>query len=572
MSEERTLLSEHWRRYLTLGLFLLAMAALLARAAQLELFDREFLQNQADARHLRVVAIPAHRGMITDRNGEPLAISSPVDSVWANPQELMLASSELPHLGRLLGIKTERLQQLLAGREGREFVYLKRHVRPDLASKVLALDLPGVSLQREFRRYYPAGEVSAHIVGMTNIDDIGQEGLELAYNKSLSGEPGAKRVVRDGRGRIIEEVELIRSARPGQDLRLSIDRRIQYLAYRELKAAVEQHKASSGSLVLLDVSSGEVLAMVNQPSFNPNKRRGQNSAARRNRAVTDVFEPGSPIKPFTIASALENGVVKPSTVIDTAPGYYRVGRKTISDFRNYGALTVGDVIVKSSNVGASKIAQKLESEQLWSILSRVGFGESTASGFPGESAGVLSGFHRWREVEHATHSYGYGLSVTPLQLAGAYAVLAADGVKRPITLLAHDQASGKVEGEQVITPQVARQVRDMMEGVVSRKGTGFKAHVVGYRVAGKTGTVHKSIAGGYADDRYLSVFAGMAPVSRPRLVMVVMVNDPRNGDYYGGAVAAPVFSKVMSGALRLLGLPPDGMPVKQARLGKRDPA
>ncbi|OOZ41851.1 cell division protein [Solemya pervernicosa gill symbiont] len=570
MSEQQSVEIFKGRRYLALGLFLLGMAALLGRAAQLELFDREFLQNQADARHLRVVEIPAHRGMITDRNGEPLAISTPVDSVWANPQELMLASGELPQLARLLGLKTEKLQRLLAKREGREFVYLKRHVRPDLARKVMALDLPGVSLQREFHRYYPAGEVTAHLVGMTNIDDLGQEGLELSYNESLRGEPGAKRVVRDGRGRIIEEVELIRAMRPGQPLQLSIDRRIQYLAYRELKAAVKQHKATSGSLVLLDVRSGEVLAMVNQPSYNPNRRSGQKSSARRNRAVTDVFEPGSPIKPFTVASALENRLIKPSTVINTSPGYYRIGRKTVSDFRDYGALSIGDVLVKSSNVGASKIAQKLESEQLWSMLSRVGFGESTASGFPGESAGVLSNFHRWRKVEHATHSYGYGLSVTPLQLAHAYSVLAADGAQYPVTLLKNSEPA---EGEQVITPQVARQVRNMLEGVVSRKGTGYKAHVVGYRVAGKTGTVHKAVAGGYAEDRYHSVFTGMAPVSEPRLVMVVMVNDPRNGDYYGGAVAAPVFSKVMSGALRLLGLPPDDMPVRaSASTEKRGPA
>lgn len=542
------------RRRFVLALFACTFGALVWRAIDLQVFNQDFLQNQGDARHLRVVTLAAHRGMITDRNGEPLAVSTPVDSVWANPQELVPAREYLPALAKILEIEPDHLQRLLAERAGREFVYLKRHVDPSVAAQVRALAAPGVALQREYRRYYPDGEVTAQVLGITDIDDVGQEGIELGYDEWLRGEPGAKRVVKDGRHSVIETVESIRAARPGRDLRLSIDRRIQYLAYRELKAAVQQHKARSGSVVVLDSATGEVLAMVNQPSFNPNNRTQFTPGATRNRAVTDVFEPGSTLKPFTVAVALESGKYRPDTPVETSPGFYRVGINTVRDVHNYGALDVTGVIRKSSNVGAAKIALSLDRADFWSLLSRVGFGTATASGFPGEASGLLVHYHRWRPIEQATLSFGYGLSVTPLQLAQAYAVFAADGIRRPASFLPLERAP---RGERILSARTAGQINAMLEEAVGPQGTALAARVAGYRVGGKTGTVRKSVAGGYADDRYLSVFAGLAPVSRPRLVVVVMINEPSAGQYYGGAVAAPVFSTVMAGALRFLNVAPD---------------
>ncbi len=558
------------RRNLLLGVMACAFSALVWRAVDLQVLDRDFLQGQGDARHLRVVAMPAHRGMITDRQGEPLAISAPVKSVWANPQELITAREQLPALARLLKMDVDEIQRTLAGKSSREFVYLKRHISPDVAAQVEALEIPGVSLQREYRRYYPAGEVMAHVVGFTNIDDEGQEGLELAYSDWLRGEPGAKRVIKDGRRHIVESVESIRAPRPGKDLRISIDRRIQFLAYRELKAMVQHNGARSASAVILDVERGEVLAMVNQPSYNPNNRDQRRSDHFRNRAVTDVFEPGSTMKPFTIAAALATGRYQPHTPIDTSPGYMQVGVNTVKDVRNFGLLDVTGVIRKSSNVGISKIALSMPPKTLWSLLSEVGFGASTGSGFPGEVAGLLVNHHRWRDIELATLSFGYGLSVTPLQLAEAYSVIANDGLLRPVSFLYQDQVP---EGQRVMPAKIAREVRTMMEEVVSPEGTAPRAQVAGYRVAGKTGTVKKSVAGGYSDDRYVAVFAGMAPASHPRLVMVVVVNEPSRGDYYGGVVAAPVFAKVMAGALRLMNVPPDDIPLLQTRVpGAREPA
>ncbi|MFA7592577.1 MAG: penicillin-binding transpeptidase domain-containing protein [Thiohalobacteraceae bacterium] len=542
------------RRRFVLALFVCTFGALVWRAIDLQVFNQDFLQNQGDARHLRVVTLAAHRGMITDRNGEPLAVSTPVDSVWANPQELASARAYLPALAKILELEPDQLQRLLAERAGREFVYLKRHVDPSVAAQVRALAAPGVALQREYRRYYPDGEVTAHVLGLTDIDDTGQEGIELAYDDWLRGEPGAKRVVKDGRHSVIETVESIRVARPGRDLKLSIDRRIQYLAYRELKAVVQQHKARSGSVVVLDTTTGEVLAMVNQPSFNPNNRTRLTPDATRNRAVTDVFEPGSTLKPFTVAVALESGHYRPDTPIDTNPGFYRVGINTVRDVHNYGALDVTGVIRKSSNVGVAKIALSLDRADFWSLLSRVGFGTVTASGFPGEAAGLLVHHHRWRPIEQATLSFGYGLSVTPLQLAQAYAVFAADGLSRPVSFLPLERPP---RGERILSTRTVDQINAMLAQAVGPQGTAPAARVAGYRVGGKTGTVRKSIAGGYAEDRYLSVFAGLAPLSRPRLVTVVMINEPSDGEYYGGKVAAPVFSKVMAGALRFLNVAPD---------------
>ena len=545
--------------YLCMGV---AAVTLLYRAVCLQVLDKEFLLHQGEARHLRVVSLPAHRGMIQDRNGEPLAISTPVESVWINPQELGGEQQRIPELAKLLSMDRDKVQRLLASRADREFVYLRRHISPALASQVKDLRIPGVYLQREYRRYYPAAEVSAHVVGMTNIDDAGLEGLELAYEEWLSGEPGAKRVIKDGQHHIIEDVESISRPRPGKDLRLSIDRRIQYLAYRELKAAIQEHKARSGTAVVLDVRSGQVLAMVNQPSFNPNSRKKKQRSSMRNRAVTDVFEPGSTMKPFIVATALESGRYRPDTPVSTSPGWFRVGVNTVRDVHDYGDLDVSGVIRKSSNVGITKIALSLPVGDIWADLSELGFGEQTYSGFPGEASGLLSHHSGWNAIETATLAYGYGISVTALQLAQAYAVLAADGIRRPVAFL---QDIAVTEERRVMPQRVARQVRAMLAQAAGPEGTAPAAQIAGYTVAGKTGTVHKSVAGGYSDNKYLSVFAGMAPANDPRLVMVVMIDEPDNGKHYGGQVAAPVFSKVISGALRLLAVPPDNLPLLQTR-------
>ncbi len=554
------------RRRFVLGVLLVGLAALVWRAIDLQLEESEFLRGQGEARHLRVVSVPAHRGMITDRHGEPLAISTPVDSVWANPRELSVARDRLPELARHLELPLEGLQQMLAGRGDREFVYLRRHVAPGQAREVMALDLPGVHLQREYRRYYPAGEVTGHVIGFTNIDDAGQEGVELAYDEHLSAEPGSKRVIKDRLGHVVDEVGRVREPRPGHDLRLSLDRRIQYLAYRELKAAVQKHNARSGTAVVLDALTGEVLAMVNQPSFNPNNRRVLHGDNYRNRAVTDVIEPGSTLKPFTVLAGLESGRYRPGTPIDTRPGWYQVGRLTVRDHRDYGLIDVTTVITKSSNVGSSKIALDLQGEPLWKVLDGVGLGVPTGGGFPGEAAGRLTSPNRWGPVEVATLSYGYGVSVTPLQLAQAYAVLANHGLRVPPTLLARD---ARPAGERVLSARHVDELLRMMETVVTPVGTARRAAVTGYRVAGKTGTIKKSIAGGYAEDRYVAVFAGLAPASRPRLVTVVVVNEPRGEDYYGGLVAAPAFSRIMAGALRLMNIAPDDPAAWQA-LGEGD--
>jgi len=550
------------RRFVLIGLMLSGFVVLAGRSAQLQLVDQAFLQEQGDARHLRVVQVPAHRGMIVDRNGEPLAISTPVQSVWVNPQELVASPGEMARVAQLLALDVDRLQRLIGQRKDREFVYLRRHIAPDRAEQVMALDVHGIYLQREYRRYYPAGEVAGHLIGFTDVDDRGQEGLELAYDEWLTGEPGAKRVIKDGQRHIIEDVENIRSARPGKMLSLSIDRRIQYLAYRELKAAVRQHHARSGSVVVLDSRTGEVLALANQPSFNPNNRKRLKPDRLRNRAVTDVFEPGSTMKPFVIAAALQTGKYQVGTRIDTSPGLFQVGVHTIRDMHDYGVLDLTGVIRKSSNVAASKIALSLEPKTLWEFLSEAGFGVSTGSGFPGEADGHLANYHRWRDIERATLAYGYGLSVTAMQLAQAYSVFANDGYRVPVTLLRRED---QPEREAVYTPAVARSVRRMMESVVHEGGTAVKAAVPGYRVAGKTGTVHKSVAGGYAKHRYVAVFAGIAPASDPRLVTVVVINEPTNGGHFGGLVAGPVFSRVMAGALRLLNITPDDAPLLQTQ-------
>lgn len=547
------------RQGFALGLIALVMLLLVFRAVYLHVIDRSFLQGQGDARHLRVVEVPAHRGTITDRYGEPLAMSTPVDSVWVNPKEFVAARAQWPALEKVLSMPGRQLEQLLRNKLTKEFVYLRRHIDPAVGEQVMALKLPGVSLQREYRRYYPTGEVSSHVVGFTNVDDSGQEGVELAYDHWLSGRPGAKRVLRDRLGRVVQNVESIRQPVPGKDVKVTIDRRLQYLAYRELKAAVMRHSAHSGSAVVLDAHTGEILAMVNQPSFNPNNRAEISGGKYRNRAVTDMFEPGSTIKPFTIAAALELGTVKPETVIDTYPGSFRLGRYTIKDVHNLGSIDVTTVLQKSSNVGAAKIGQTTDPARFWQILNGVGFGVSPATGFPGEGAGYLSHYSQWREIGRVSLSFGYGMSASALQLAQAYAVLANDGRRVPLRIVEGDRSHeiNREQGSQVMPPHVARQVRTMLETVTQPGGTASAAAVPGFRVAGKTGTVKKNTAGAYTQDRYQSLFVGMAPASKPRLVMAVVVNEPGPGGYYGGIVAAPVFGQVMAGALRLMNIAPD---------------
>ncbi len=569
MKKQSAQFSYRGRRSLVMVVMASASLLLVWRAVDLQVVNKDFLQGQGDSRYLREVVDPAHRGMITDRYGEPLAISTPVDSVWADPQVLVQARESWPRLAKVLGIKKDVLVRLLASRRNKEFVYLKRRVSPDLANKVMALKIPGVALAPEYKRFYPAGEVVAHVVGFANVDDVGQEGMELVYNDRLKGVPGAKRVIKDRFGRIVENVERISEPEPGKDITLSIDRRLQYLAYRELKKAVKGNRADAGSAVILDVRTGEVLAMVNQPAYNPNNRGKLKSDHLRNRAVTDVFEPGSTVKPFTVAAALESGRFKPHTFIDTRPGRFRVGRKTIRDFRDYGVIDVSTVIQKSSNIGASKMALAISPEYLWNAFVSVGLGEVTGSAFPGESAGLLTDYGSWHEIERATVSYGYGLSITTLQLARAYAALATDGRPMPVSFLRRNTVDAEEMAsmyQPVFSSKSLSAVRGMLESVVVKGGTGTRAAVPGYRIAGKTGTVKKSKSGGYTEDSYLSLFAGMAPVSDPRLVMVVVINEPRGEEYGGGAVAAPVFSRVMAGALRMLDVPPDNLVLPGQRL------
>ena len=542
---------------LVIAFFVLAAVSLVARAVHLQVFNKDFLNQQADIRHLRTEKISAHRGSIMDRNGDPLAISTPVDSVWANPKELAAAVDRVSELARSLGLDPELLMRRITRSMDKEFLYLKRHLSPDQAHMVIALNLPGVNIMREYRRYYPAGEVTGHLVGFTSVDDNGQEGLELAFNHWLSGESGAKRVLKDRLGRSVENVASIRPPRHGKDLRTSIDLRLQYLSYRTLKAAIQQYKAESGSIVILDIVTGEVLAMVNQPTYNPNDRAQYSAERYRNRAITDIFEPGSSIKPLILAAALDSGRYRASSIVDTSPGYVVVGPKKIEDPRNLGRISLTTILSRSSNVGATKIAMSLEPDQLWGTMTRFGLGSLTASGFPGESAGLLTHYTDWRQISQATLGYGYGVSVTPLQLAQAYAAIGSGGVIRPVSLVRLDEAT---TGERILDREIAISIRSMMEEVVRPGGTGNNASIAGYRVAGKTGTAWKFAAGGYSEDKYFSIFAGLVPASDPRLAAVVVIDEPSGDLYYGSEVAAPVFADVMAESLRLLAIPPDALP------------
>jgi len=544
---------------------------LVARAVHLQVFNTAFLTRQADVRHLRLAKISAHRGVITDRNGEPLAVSTPVDSIWVNPRQLSQAAERIPELAAALQTNADELTRRVTQNTSKEFMYLRRHMRPTDADAIARLNIPGVDIEREYRRYYPAGEVVGHLIGFTDIDDEGQEGLELAFDKWLAGEPGMKRVMKDRLGRLVEDVERIKQASPGRELAASIDLRIQYLAYRELKASIQRNGASAGSVVVLDVDTGEVLAIVNQPAYNPNDRAQFAANNYRNRAITDIFEPGSSLKTLIVAAALESGRYQAGSSIDTSPGYVQVGSKLIEDHSNLGRISLTTMLAKSSNVGAIKIAMSLPPETLYSVFSGFGLGRLSASGFPGESAGLLSHHSNWRPVAQATMAYGYGLSVTPLQLAQAYAVIGADGLHRPVSLLRVDQTPIV---RRVISEATARDLLIMLEAVVdSDIGTGKRAAVPGYRVAGKTGTARKISAGSYSDEHHTALFAGIAPVSDPRLAIVVVVDDPSNGEYYGGDVAAPVFSNIARGALRILAVPPDKLPRPDSagpRLAVRD--
>lgn len=551
-------------------IFMLCSIALIARAVNLQVMETDFLQGQGKARFLREVTIASTRGVITDRNGEPLAVSTPVDSVWVHPGQLLEYPEKIKPLADLLGANAEEIERKLTQRSGKEFVWLRRRLNPDLADQIRALKIPGVNLQKEYRRFYPAGEVTSHVIGFTNIDDIGQEGLELAYDSWLAGSPGSKRVIKDRKGQTVEEIELIKESDPGSNLHLTIDKRLQYLAYRELKTTVLKHGARSGTVVVLDVDTGEVLAMVNQPSYNPNNPNDPDydTDGMRNRAVTDVIEPGSVMKPIAIASVLENGIAFPETPVETSPGYTVISGHTIRDHNNYGLLDVTGVLTKSSNVGVTKLALQLEPEQMWDTYSRFGFGEATGTGFPGESAGVLRNHRRWRRLEQATISYGYGISATPLQVAQAYAAIANGGKLRQPTFI---QGSNNPP-ISAIDSKVANAVAKMLETVPTKIGTGSRARVTNYRVAGKTGTSHKASASGYAAARYVSSFAGFGPASNPRLVCVVVINDPTGDEYYGGLVAAPLFSDVMTGAMRILNIPPDDYPTMLVNAGNTSTA
>ncbi len=547
-----------WRSWTVLAGLLLGFALLTGRAVELQGLKSGFLQAKGESRHTRSMEISATRGVIVDRNNELLAISTPVESVAANPAALKMTSDQQQKLAHLLQTDVSELQRRVEDKQ-RAFVFLKRQLPPEQAAKVVELNIPGVFLKREYRRYYPAGDELAHVIGFTNVDDEGQEALELALEETLRGTPGLRRVLRDRKGRIIEDIEAIEAPRNGARVMLTIDAKIQNLAFRELKKAMAEHRAKAGGIVVLDALTGEVLAMANFPTHNPNQRGVAEPARMRNRTVTDLFEPGSTLKPFTVATALELGVVTPATIIDTASGQLTIGKATIHDAHPSGALTVAQVIQKSSNVGAAKVALRLPPEKMWNVFNSVGFGTPPQSGFPGEVAGRLRAHDMWKPIEQATMSYGHGISVSLLQLARAYTIFASDGELKAPTLIKRNTVA---ESKRVISKQTAGAVREMLEMAAQPGGTAPRAQVEGYRVAGKTGTAHKIEGRGYAVNRYISSFVGFAPVSHPRIVVAVMIDEPAAGQYYGGVVAAPVFSEVVGGALRLMGVAPDA-PLKK---------
>ncbi|HEY6862443.1 MAG TPA: penicillin-binding protein 2 [Burkholderiales bacterium] len=555
-----TLTLPPWRSRLLLAVFAGGFAFLIGRAVYLQGLHNDFLQAKGESRYSRVLEIPANRGRISDRNGEPIAISTPVKSIWAAPDEVHMDKQQVARLASLLELSPREIQKRLKDARG-EFVFLKRQVSPETAARVAELRIPGLSESREYRRYYPLGDVMAHVLGFTGADDVGQEGVELAFQEQLAGKPGSRRVIKDRLGQIVEDVESIRAAQNGRDLALALDSRIQNVAFTQLKSAVLRHRARAGAIVVMDVNTGEILALANVPTYNPNNRSRLSGAQLRNRAVTDTFEPGSTLKPFTIALALESGRVRPDTVIATGSGSLTIGPATIHDAHAERALTVAQVIQKSSNVGAAKIALSLTAQSMWEMFEHVGFGAPPGLDFPGEASGKLRPYRTWRTIEQATMSYGHGISVSLVQLIRAYSIFARDGELVPLSLLKVD-APPVVR--RVVSAQTARMVRAMLELAVQRGGTAPRAQIAGYRVAGKTGTAHKQEDGHYATDKYVSSFVGFAPASRPRLAIAVMIDEP-TGEYYGGKVAAPVFAEVMASALRILDVAPDA-PIKPIEL------
>ena len=563
------------RGFVMLG-FLCMAVALVGRTAQLQIFERDYYVSEGNSRQLRLATIPANRGDLLDRRGDPLAISTPISSLSGEPIKLAENLKGLREAATILQIDPERLVARVSSavEDGRQFMYIKRHVVPELVDQVKALGVTQINEQKEYRRYYPSGSAAAHLVGFTGIDDHGREGLELAYESYLAGEPGMRRYVKDLDGREITETQIVKPATPGRDIALSIDRQLQYFANRALEKAVVDSNAESGSVVVMDTQTGEVMAMVNYPTYNPNDVSDRSGGRQRNRAVTDVFEPGSTMKPFTIAAALESKQFPPDHIVYTSPGHYTIGKYEITDDgKDHGWLDFSGIVVKSSNVGISMVARELDEEQMWSVFDSFGFGNPPGTEFPGEVAGFFNHPTSWNHTEQATIAYGYGISVSALQLVRAYAALANDGVMQPVSYLVKEEVS---VGRRVIDASIAQEVQLMLESVVS-KGTGKRAQVPGYRVAGKTGTSHRSQKGGYAEDRYIAVFAGFAPVSNPRYAISVVIKDPTAGQHYGGVVAAPVFSKVMSQALRLGGVDPDGVddrsasaaPVEHKKAGDR---
>ena len=543
------------RKYLLLFGVLAVFVLLFARATQLQVLHADFYNEQGSNRHVRTVEIPANRGVITDRHGDALAISTPVFSVWAHPEIALNNTQSIAYAARVLGLNKQKIISKLEQRKNKQFVYLKRHVFPDVADQLKQQKTPGINIVREYRRYYPTGEMAAHVVGLTNIDDKGLEGVELAFDEWLHGSPGKKRVLKNAHGVVVGDIGLVQEPHHGKDLTLSIDKRIQYLAYRELKRTIARFGAKSGSVVVLSVDSGEVLAMANWPAFNPNDRRNAKVSSIRNRAITDVFEPGSTVKPFLIAAAIENGTYKVSSTINTAPGYFNIAGLLVSDPNNYGVIDLRTILSKSSNVGAVRVALKMSQEQVWSQYQSVGFGQLTGSGFPGERAGKLVNYANWNKTQRATLAYGYGMSTTAMQLARAYSVIANNGVLLPASFLVNEQP---VSGQRVMSGRTAAAVRTMLKGVLTESGTGSRASMQGYTAAGKTGTSRKAQDGGYSQDNYIALFAGMAPADQPKVVVVTLIDQPHKKDgYYGGEVAAPLFSRVTEGSLRLLNVAPN---------------
>lgn len=562
-----------WRWYAVVAVLIVLFALLLLRVLSLQVLDTDhgaaFLKHQGAMRTVRSAELPAYRGVITDRRGEPLAVSTPVISLWAHPAQLA-ASGRVAELARALDVEPASLQERLARFRLKQFMYLQRHMVPDDARAILALNIQGVRPEREYRRFYPAGEVAAQLVGLTNLDGQGVAGIELAFDNWLRGETGRKRYIKDLHGDAVRDIGVVKPARPGRNLQLSIDLRLQTLQHRELQRAIRTTGAEAGTIVTVDAHTGEVLAVASYPHFNPNNRSGVSMGQTRNRALTDVFEPGSTMKPLTFVAALESGLYRPDTLIDTSPGRIRVGRKVLPDPRNYGEITLSRVVAKSSQVGITKVALELGHEPIWNVFQRFGLGEPTATGFPGESAGLLPQRPRWRPIEQVTLAFGYGLTATPLQIARAYAVFANDGVLPDISLLRRE--SGQRKGERIISTTVARDVLAVLGEVTQEGGTGSRARVPGYLVGGKTGTVHKVGKGGYIDDQYVAMFAGIAPLDAPRFVTVVVLDRPKGDNYGGGSAAAPVFARVAGEALRLLGVPPqlgesDALAVVSAEVG-----